>query len=276
VGALVEAARGNLESIQGLQPAQVAGLDLKALEVPNLQAGYKVAYQQAASRQIQPLTAVSYTLPSLMTDASELGNTNFGFVAFNDVAGMQPGQTFTAPNIAADFPTGGTGNFHLPGVHLGAFNMGSIAIALSQIQVNGNRNVARALGAALDQFSNNGRDGAQKAIVLITNGAPTQDLAGRENPVTALADARSKALEAHNRGVPIYCVSIWDNANDHQGETVAYNETNANPLTGGIAGISGQGAKSYFVEYSNASDAQRNLTQVFGNVVRQLCSLMRQ
>jgi hypothetical protein len=272
VGALVEAARGNLESAATVQ---AAGVDQAALGVTPT-TGYQAAYAQAAAAQIEPLMSVENALPGFFQEATQMGNTNIGFTAFNDAAGTTSTGTFSASNVSADYAAGGTANFPLPGIVLAAGNATTINTALPTLTVGGNRNVAQAIQAALSQLSTSSRAGAQKAIVLVTDGPPTVDLNDDPGSTQAqsYADARSQAVAAYKAGVPIYCVSIYQNATDQSDEATIYNDTNNDSTAGGIAAISGYGAKYYQLSYSTPSGTKAALTQIFGNIVRQLGSLM--
>ncbi len=271
-GSLVEAARGNLDS--GIT-VQQAGIDKDALGV-NPHAGYRSAYLQAAALQVEPLMSVENALPGFLLEATQMGNTNLGFTAFNDTAGTSSTGTFNASNVSADYPAGGTADFPLPGITLGANNASTIGTALSTLTVGGNRNVAAAIQAALGQLSSSGRTGAQKAIVLITDGPPTVALNDDPNSTQAqsYSDARTQATYAFNAGVPIYCVAIYGDATTQSNETTIYNDTNNNSSTGGITAISGHGAKWYQLAYTTPSATQAALTQIFGNIIRQLGSVM--
>jgi hypothetical protein len=270
LGAVVEAARGNLESDSA---ATAAGLDLSALGVQPT-AGYKNAYRQAALAKVQPLTSVAQTVPSFMSQLSEFGNVNFGLITFNDTAGTTSAQMFADSNVSADYPKGGTNGFRLPGVSLASNSTGAINTSLQGLTVGGGRNVAQSIQAALSMFANSGRRDSQKAIVLITDGAPTVDLGGNLNSQTALADARSQAALARAQGIPIYCISISGNNQVQTDEQSIYNDSNRDVTSGGLAAISGQGARFYPLQYSGPASTTTALTQTFGNITRQLNSLL--
>jgi hypothetical protein len=267
---VIEAARGNLESDA---TAKAAGLDLEALGVSPM-AGYKTAYQQAALAQLQPLSSVAQTVPSFMSQLSEFGNVNFGLITFNDAAGSTSSQTFADSNVSADYPKGGTNGFNLPGVSLAANNTGAINTSLQGLTVGGGRNVAQSIQAALSMFANSGRGDSQKAIVLITDGPPTVDLGGNLNSQTAWADARSQAALAHAQGIPIYCISISGNSKGQTDEQSIYNDSVHDVTSGGLAAISGQGARFYPLQYNGPASTTAALTQTFGNITRQLNSLL--
>ena len=269
VGALVEAQRGNLDSAAA---ALAAGVDLQALGVTP-KAGYQAAYQQAALLEIEPLMAVERALNSFLTEAVQMGSTYLGFISFNDNAGTTPGQTFTDANIAPIYPPGGNGVFPLPGISLAANNAAPITSVLSTLRVGNGRNTAKALQAALNQFTSSGRPGSIKAIVLITDGVPDTEIGGIYNPVKALSDTRAQAVNAHAQGVAIFTVAITDTFDSQAQETAIYNDTNDDALTGGISAIAKHGGRYYQIQYTNASTTQTNLMQTFANILRQLVSL---
>lgn len=272
VGALVEGSRGTLDDPN---LATGSGLDLGALGGITPQAGYQAAYQQAALLQIQPLRAIVTTLPNFLNLATKVGDTNLGFSSFNDTAGTAPTQTFHDANISPIYPAGGSNNYPLPGIQLGANNINAITGALPGLRVGGNRNVAKAIQTARQQLTSRGRQNSQKAILLIVDGAPEENLNGAVDPTTALADARAQAVLAKQDSIAIFCVAVTSDATTQSAEAAIYNDTNNNPTSGGLSAIAGRGGRFYQVQYSGASGAQTNLTNAFGNVLRQLVSLMR-
>jgi hypothetical protein len=92
---------------------------------------------------------------------------------------------------------------------------------------------------------------------------------------TALADARAQAALAKQEGIAIFCVAVTADANTQTAEEAIYNDTSTNSTSGGLSAIAGHGGRFYQIQYSGANSAQANLTNAFGNVVRQLVSLMR-
>jgi hypothetical protein len=272
VGALVEASRGDLENSNA---ATGCGLDLGALGGVTPLAGYQAAYQQAALLQIQPLRSIVSTLPNFLTLTTQVGDTNLGFSTFNDTAGTKPNDTFKDSNVAPVYPAGGKSDFPLPGIQLGANNINAITSALPGLRVGGNRNVAKAIETARKQLTKKGRQGSQKAILLITDGAPEENLNGTLDQTTALADARAQAALAKQDNIAIFCIAVTADATTQSAEEAIYNDTNNSTSSGGLSAIAGNGGRFYQVQYSGASGAQTNLTTAFGNVVRQLCSLIR-
>jgi hypothetical protein len=269
--ALVEAARGNLESKDA---ASKAGVDIAALNVTP-KSGYKDFYQKSARAALQPAASASSAVLNFLYEIAQFSNFNFGFIAFNDTTGTSTTSTFTAPNVSSLYPQGGTSDHPLPYIPIStslapnANNYNTITNILPSLDVWGERNTAQGLKSALDQFAAKGRPGANKVIVLVTNGIPTEDLNGATNPTTATADALKQAVRAKNMGIPIYCVAVSQSDSDKTNEDNLYNDTSH-----GIAAISGHGAKYYRVDYTNAQSTQSTLSSVLANIARQLSSLL--
>jgi hypothetical protein len=104
------------------------------------------------------------------------------------------------------------------------------------------------------------RVGATKAIVLFTDGLPTAPSTGG-NPIQ---DARAQAASANASAIPIYCIGLCLVPSLQASQTDILTDTNANVSSGGIAGISGNGAKFY--QATNVSE----IDSLFQNVARRL------
>jgi hypothetical protein len=286
LGAVTEASIGNLETNNDF-------LDYAALGVV-AQSGYQKAYFQAAQSNLQPFSATIAAMLGCLNELTSIADVHFGLTMFNDIAGTTPTQTYSASNISPLFPPGGTGNFPLPGVPLDPnsnnYNSGTaipgLLTSFTSFPVSGGRNTAAAIQAAITQIQNGARANsggganANPAILLVTDGVPTTPLngpAGITNTTQAATDARSAAVQAHALGIPIFCIVISQasDGSDQDPENDMYNDTNSNPTSGGIAAISGYGAKYYQVNFTDAPTTQAALLKAFGNVGRQLVSVIK-
>jgi hypothetical protein len=270
--ALVEAARGNLDN---LARANAAGVDIAALNITP-KAGYQAFYRKSAKSALQPLTSVTNATLNFLYEIVHFSDVRLGFVAFNDTTGNSSSDTFNAPNVSSLYPAGGSANHPLPNISLNQSsdpqnnNYQAITTVIPTLDVWGERNTAQGLKSAIDQLTSHSRQGANKAIILITNGTPTRDLSGATNPTTAAADTLNQAAKAKNLGIPIYCVAVSQDYSEQLHEDNIYSD-----IIGGIAAVSGNGAKYYHVAYSDPKTTQDNLTKALANVVRQLVSLMK-
>jgi hypothetical protein len=287
-GSLVEASVGNLESPAA---ANTAKLDLAALGVAP-SPGYRDAYRIAAASKIEPLYSVQKAVDGFLTKVRYTADPHFGFVAFSTIAGQNPGDTFTDYNVSWAYPQGGMANYPLPGIQVDPGNDNFAAVqsvinvptavgpSTSLMCVQGGTNVAQAMSSCLLRLDPNSasattRDGAARAVVLVTDGVPSYDLAGTGYPPAAngpaLTDARSQAAAAKAAGIPVFVVVVSQNpALDPELDAI-YSDTTA----GGIAYDSGNGAKYYRVPWTNPTQTKRDLDAVFGNITRQLVSLVR-
>lgn len=292
IGSLVEASVGNLESMGA---ANTAHLDLGALGVgPN--AGYRDAYRIAAASKIEPLYSVEQAVDGFLTKVRYTTDPHFGFVAFSNYAGNSPTDTYADYKVSWAYPQGGTANYPLPGIHIdptvGADNYNNIRSTItlptvvgptnSLMAVDGGTNTGQALLHSLNKLDPNSgsgpqtRQGAARAVVLITDGVPTYDLTGAGYPPPpangpAEADARAQAATAKAAGIPIFVVALsQDPALDPDFDAI-YSDTNP----GGIAYDSGNGAKYYKVAWSNPTQTKQELDAVLGNIARQLVNLVR-
>jgi hypothetical protein len=270
--ALVEAARGNLESTAA---ANAAGVDLAALNV-SVKPGYQAFYEKTARSFLQPLASVADATVNFLYQITHFADVHLGFVAFNDTTGNAAGDTFNAANVSGLYPAGGTASHPLPNIILDPRNdqpnnnYQAITGVIPTLSVSGERNTAGGLKAAIDQLTNHSRYGANKAIVLITNGTPSKDLSGASNPTTAAADALAQAAKAKALGIPIYCVAVSQSYSEQMHEDDMYND-----IMGGIAAVSGHGAKYYRINYTDANTTEGELGKALANITRQLISLLR-
>jgi von Willebrand factor type A domain len=276
--ALVEASRGNLESTS---IATAAGLDINALGVTP-QSGYRAAYEQAASAQIQPFSDVVNQVQTFLNKFSQSGDAHFGLVTFNDQVGStgSASDNYAASTISPDYPIGGNMNVPLPTIPLSltANNFTTIQTELPLLRVGGGLNVAQAINSALNQFdAQNSRPGTIRAIVLITSGVPNLSDSSGDPPnlASAAQQARQAAVAANQKGIPVYCVSIANDSTTQAAENAIYNDQNNDPTAGGIAAISGHGAQAYQIVWSNPTATQTQLNSVLANIARQLVAIVR-
>ncbi len=302
LGALVEAARGNLES-PGAAKAAGVNLTNMSLGAGDPQAGYYAAYLAAAQYALQPMNAVENSVIGFIDTLATVSNVHFGLMTFNDYVcdpttyNGVPSQymappTGTPPYIlssqypyAAMTPAGNfatTSQFSVPSIPLdpsGNTTQNTIINTLPALDVWGNRNCAAVIQAAVDELTANNsgtptyaRQATNKAIILVTVGPPTVDL--NDNSGTgALSDAMAQAALAKAAGIPIYCVSVSQTTTDGAAEDTAYGDgTNASAV--GIAGTAGYGGKYYRVDWTNSTDSQNALTSIFANIARVLVSVV--
>jgi len=292
IGALVEASVGNLESAGA---AATAWLDLGALGVTP-SAGYRDAYRIQAASKIEPLYSVEQAVDGFLTKVRYTTDPHFGFVAFSNYAGNAPGETFADYRVSWAYPQGGTANYPLPGIHIdptvGNDNYNAIRSTItlptvvgpttSLMAVGGGTNTGQALLHALNRLDPNSgagpltRNGAARAVVLVTDGVPTYDLTGAGYPPPpangpAETDARAQAAAAKAAGIPIFVVGLTQDASLVPDMDAIYSDTNP----GGIAYDSGNGAKYYKVSWTNPTQTKQDLDAVFGNIARQLVNLVR-
>jgi hypothetical protein len=289
VGLLVEAARGNFESVA---IATAAGVDYSTWGVTP-KAGYYAAYQSAAQAQRHPISDAIIAAQNFFTIMNNDCDAHFSLVCF----GSDPGTTqkqVVAPDYATlgnitDNPSTFVSNGYpsdpmvplppCPGVPLNPAlgpaysNYSSVMSSVSSLIAYGGTNIAGALQYAIRQLSptssTNGlgyfRPGAKKAIVLFTDGLPTASSLGGD----PTADARAQAVAANTAGIPIYCIGLCLVPSLQASQTAVLNDTNSNASSGGIAAISGNNAQFY-----QATDTNQ-LNQVFENVARSLVNLIR-
>ncbi|MBS1956491.1 MAG: VWA domain-containing protein [Cyanobacteria bacterium SZAS-4] len=290
LGCLVEAARGNLESVSVATKANVPysawGITPKA--------GYYQAYLQAAFSQRHPIGDAIAAAQNFFTVMNNDCDAHFGLVTFGSSVGAAKNST-----CASDLGYGSIGSItDNPGAYksngfpadplspnppnpaisldptLGPAysNYADVTAATSPLIAYGGTNISGALDAAIDQLKSAGqggrglgRKGAVKTIVLFTDGLPTVSSFGGD----PTQDARAQAKIANQSGIPIYCIGLCMVPSLQDTQTQVLTDLNSDPAAGGIAGISGNGAQFY-----QATEASQ-LNLVFENVARSLVQLVR-
>lgn len=289
IGCLVEAARGNLESTT---IASAAGVPYSSWGITPT-AGYYNAYLQGANAQRHPIQDAISAAQNFFTIMNNDADAHFGLVTFSS----QPGTSATS-TVPPDY-YGSIGNITdeyggwwgyasnayptdplspqppNPTISLNPnagptySNYSTVYSSISTVLAYGGTDIAGALANAINQMSPSGanltRAGATKAIILFTDGLPTVSSLGG-NPSS---DARSEASKANKLGIPIYCLGLCMVSSLQSSQTAILTDTNSSPSSGGIAGISGNGATYY--QATQLSE----LNSIFLNTARSLVQLVQ-
>lgn len=289
IGLLVEASRGNLESIATATAANVPYLTWGVIPQP----GWYAAYQQGALSLRHPLQDAISSAQNFFAIMNTACDVHFGLVTFSSNVGTSATQTCTS-----DIGAGSIGNITdspssyksnqfpsdpmspnppNPGIPLNPTagtaysNYSTVNSAVSNLVQYGGTNIAGALNAAVNEMKSTSqggqglsRAGANKVIILFTDGLPTESSLGGDPS----HDARTVAATAETLGIPIYCIGLCLTSNLQSNQTAILTDQNNNATSGGIAGISGNGAQ--FFQATELSD----LNGAFENVARALVQLV--
>lgn len=288
VGLLVEAARGNFESVA---IATAAGVDYSTWGVTP-KAGYYAAYQSSAQSQRHPISDAILAAINFYTIMNNDCDAHFSLVSFGSDAGTTSKQLcdpdYTTLGNITDNPATFVSNGYPtdpmvplppnPGVPLvptagpAYSNYAQVTTSVQSLIAYGGTNIAGALQYSINQLKDSSkgglglaRIGAKKAIVLFTDGLPTASSLGGD----PTADARAQAVAANTAGIPIYCIGLCLVPSLQASQTAVLNDTNTNASSGGIAAISGNNAQYYQAVDTN------ELNQAFQNVARSLVNLIR-
>jgi hypothetical protein len=243
---LVEASRGNLENDSVFKSSKA---NTAVKQSPR--AGYQQAYLSAASAMIQPLkdsqNAASLFVDILNTDT----DCHFGFVAFDGTVNSAANGTETWNTEDIDLPYGPSVNYPVPMVALnptaGISNYVQTKTSINSCVALGSTNIGWSLHQAVQDLKAHKRPGSVRAIVLFTDGEPTDGKPLDSDPSN---NARMAAIEARQEGIPVYTIGLAQNPAIVPGETAILNDTNNDPSSGGIAAISGNGASFNLVRNS--------------------------
>jgi hypothetical protein len=267
IGTVVEAARGNLENATVYSNSMANRGGLPSSVVPR--AGYQAEYLRLAKLNLHPLKDAQDACQTFLTIMNTNTDAHFSLVSFTTDAGSSLTDSVSMPNVDSTYTAAGNGSFPTPLVALRNTSMQTeydrcMAAIANTGPVSGT-NIGDAVRQGVAQLRN-GRTGAKKAIVVFTDGQPTQGGPLNSDPWT---NARMAAVQAKNAGIPIYSIGLAQVPEIIPGETAILNDTNANQSNGGISAIAGNGGKFWLVT-SNA-----NLRATFENLARQLVQLVR-
>ena len=285
VGALVEAARGNLESST---MANNANVDLSAIGVSNPRAGFYRAYWENALVHRHPLYDAQASAANFFQILNNSTNAHFGLVCFSTderttytgrpSIGSTDGHSVSTSN-AGTIPTSSTVSCPTPYVQLdkttGAVGSNFTTIqqyfpptnppAAPQLTAYNGTDINGAITLALQNLLpankiSGGMDkmriGATPAIVLFTDGRPTANTGvGDMNGVTTSNIAK-------NNGVKIYCIGLA------QVDSII---PKMNAVLGNISSTSG--GKFYPIPPGTGQSAALN--KAFSDIARSLVTLTK-
>jgi von Willebrand factor type A domain len=300
----VEASRGNLESANAFQSSQ-AGASSNPAVIASPATGWYKAYWQAASMSAQPIAAARTAVNNFFFALNSSTNGHFALITFCDVIGsttsgissyykqgvvtpydnIDQAYSPASPYATTNYVNGGTAQFPLPLIALNQSNSNyaSIFDVTSSFPTltpgglplgpTGGTNISAALSEAITELTSTGqfRQGAQRVIVLFTDGIPTQP----GNFANGKALSLAAAALANQNSIPIYTIGLA------QAQTGDVNTTAANLISDegsvlgdnqngsgqGIAYTSGNGA--FYLSVSQYSQ----LDTAFQTIARSLVSL---
>ncbi len=263
IATLVEASRGNLEN-----DAVFASSKANTSVLVKPRQGYQKAYEQACQMVIQPLRDSKEAAKSFIQSLGKNTDCRFGMLSFDDNIGTAPDSTVNWINIDQDTNYGVNAPFAHPAVplNISSSSAGSTQVsqALDSCRALGATNIGKAVDAAVHELKANGRPGAVKAIVVFSDGQPTSP--GGPLSDDPLANARLSAVEAGNTGLAVYTVGLAMNPTVANGQNLILNDSNKDPLTGGMAAIAGNGGT--YVQVTDSKQLQLAFEKTARNLVR--------
>ena len=276
--AVVEAARGNLENGSVYSNARLDTVPSLTSITP--MPGYQADYRACAQKKIRPLSQAQDAALNFYTIMNNNTEAHFGLVCFSSDSGSSPTETVSGPNVASNYSAGGNGQFPRPGVSLNkdVSNFASVTNSVAITVANGGTNIGDALYTAKDMIVNQKRIGSKRAIILFTDGQPTEP---GYNPSSY---ARTAAGAVRDQGIPIYTIGLAQNSSIIPGEVNTLNDDPNKPVTyvnesgqtmtytpgtsyPGVSYIAGNGGKFFLV-----TDATK-LRKTFENIARSLVQL---
>jgi len=283
IATVVEAARGNLENMAVFKSSK-ANTAVPPSVVPT--AGYQSAYLAAVTPLLQPITnsqAATLLFADILNTDTDC---HFGLTAFDGEVGVPgpnnpaivsvAGQSYEQTNSIdqgswanGNATYGPLSNYPEPFIPLNPTfaqtNYSTVVSAIQSTVALGGTNIGLALDTAVKDLQANGRTGSVKAIVLFTDGEPTDGQPLDQDPST---NARLAAIEASNAGYPIYTIGLAQTAAIEPSEVAILNDTNSNTSTGGIAAIAGHGGTFNLVTNSS------QLRATFEKIARRLVEIV--
>jgi hypothetical protein len=263
VATLVEAARGNLEN----EAVFLSSKAKQSLPYITPKPGYKAKYFELARPKQQPIEDGRFAAQYFLNIMNINTDAHFGVVSFSNIAGTGPDYTMNGFNVSPKYQEGGTCEVVVPTVALSKSqtNFDGVMSAVGKIEAFGSTNIGDAVNTAVEHLKAQNRPTSKQVIVLFTDGMPTQGGPLNGDP---FANARQAATKAHDAGIPVFTLGLAQNKEIIPYETAILNDTNDDPNSGGIAAISGNGARFYLVTDSS------KLRATFENIARQLVQLI--
>jgi hypothetical protein len=270
LGTLVEASRGNLEN-QSAFTSSLANVSLPKTVQPK--AGYQNTYFSQAASMLQPI-ADSQAANQVFTDILNTDtDCHFAFVAFDN--SVNDTDTYTA-DIDFLYPYGRPNqNYPVTFIPLNPAlaqtNYNAVRTAIAGTKALGGTDLSQPINLAVADLQKNGRPGSVKAIILFTDGEPTDPQGPNGWDPTyayAKAQARKAAAAAGAAGIPVYTIGLAQTQQIEPSETDILNDTNPDPTAGGIAAISGHGATFNLVTDSS------QLQVTFEKIARRLVEIV--
>jgi Flp pilus assembly protein TadG len=262
VAALVEASRGNLENA-GVFHSSEADTTLGGIVTPK--AGYKAEYLKLAKAHTHPLVEAQAAAKDFFTLMNKNANAHFGIVAFDDQFGNSANFSLTQPSVGPSFPQGGNSPVPLPSISLqkaeAQTNFTDVINSVDPLVAFGGTNIGGGTNKAIDMFATGGRDNAKKAVIVFTDGEPTNGGPLSGDP---FANCRLAAQKAKQKGIAIFTVGLALNP----GLLPIQQQVLGDNTATGMAAIAGNGGR--FFPVTQAS----NLRAAFANIARHLSSLV--
>lgn len=263
VATLVEASRGNLDSVAAFNASQ-ANTTLGGIVTPK--AGYQAKYFELARKHTHPFAEAEEAGKNFYKLMNRNTRAHFGFVAFNAEVGETNATSFNQPNVSPLYVPAGNGDFPLPGIGLSSdpdtSNFNECNTAVSQVVPDGNTNIGGSVERAIRMFDTGARPNARKAIVLFTDGSPTVGGPLSGNP---FSNCQQAAALAKSKGIAVYTVGL---ALDPSLVPIQQQVLGDNVSTG-MAFIAGNESK--FFQVTSASQ----LNSAFTSIARHLTQLVQ-
>ncbi|MBY0551595.1 MAG: VWA domain-containing protein [Candidatus Obscuribacterales bacterium] len=263
VATLVEASRGNLDSVAAFNASQ-ANTTLGGVVTPR--AGYQAKYFELARKHTHPFAEAEEAGKNFYKLMNRNTRAHFGFVAFNARVGETNTTSFNQPNVSPTYAPAGNGDFPLPGITLSSdpdtSNFNECNTAVGQVVPDGNTNIGGSVERAVRMFDAGARPNARKAIVLFTDGEPTVGGPLSGNP---FSNCQQAAALAKSKGIAVYTVGL---ALDPSLVPIQRQVLGDNVPTG-MAFIAGNESK--FFQVTSASQ----LNSAFTSIARHLTQLVQ-
>lgn len=254
VGALVEASRGNLENETVFQSSGAA-TGLQGVVTPR--AGYQAKYFELARKHTHPWFESETAATNFFTLMNNNTRAHFGLVAFNDEVGQDPNSGFQEFNVSTSYPQGRSQFFPLSAIPLNAAetqtNFEEVKSTVARLVPKGFTNIGGALDKAQSLFTDTtNRPDAKRAIIIFTDGIPTQGLPSPEQACNNAANL------CRQKGIAVFTVGLNLEPTQRSEQAQVLNQ---------ITGIAGNGGRSFQVtdpsQLNNAfSSIARSLTQI--------------
>lgn len=249
---LVEAERGNLESLQLFKDSKAD----TAVKKVTPRAGYKEAYEKMALLKVEPFSQAKTEIKKFFEMMDTNTDSHFALIPFSQKAAASESDEQSDWRVSPAYPQGGKVNYPFNQVAFAqtSSRYADVRSKIDTYHLHGGTRIQDSIDNSIALLNNHSqsRSDARKAILLFTDGDPTAKKG--EDAVQQCFDAAGRAKE---KGIAIYAIGFLHGGRNSRSEATLQ----------GIVDRGAPGGKLFVVQEVSG------LHEVFRLISRQLVTL---